>query len=105
MTSGGIFILVLLVLFWLMLIRPRRQQLRAQQRQLDSLEVGDEVLTAGGVYGTVRYLEGDEVRLEIAPEVEIRLARRAVAAVLTEKGALPPAEDRQDRSEANLPEA
>ncbi len=80
-----LFILVLLAVLWLFLIRPRQRQMRAQQQQLATLEVGVEILTAGGVYGTVRSIDGDEIRLEIAPDVVIRIARRAVAAVLTEK--------------------
>ena len=80
-----IFLLVLLGLVWLLLIRPRQRAMRAQQRQLQELEVGDEILTAGGIYGTVRSIDGDELRLEIASDLEVRVARRAVAAVLTEK--------------------
>jgi len=80
-----IFILVVLVLLWLLLIRPRQRQLRKQQSEVARLEVGDEILTAGGIYGTVTGLDGDEVRVRIAPELEVRVARRAVAGVLTEK--------------------
>ncbi len=49
-----------------------------------SAQIGDEVLTAGGLYGRVTGLDDDEIRVEIAPKVEVRLARRAIAAVLTE---------------------
>jgi preprotein translocase subunit YajC len=92
-----IFLLVLLALVWLLLIRPRQRAMKAQQRQLHALEVGNEILTAGGIYGTVRGTEGDELRVEIAPGLEVRVARRAVAAVLTEKQpALEAGEDRQE---------
>ena len=102
---GYVLILVLIALVWLMLIRPRRRQLHAQQRQLETLEVGDEILTAGGIYGTVRGTDGDELRLEIAPDVEIRVARRAVATVLTDKRQLEVAEAPEEEAEANLPGA
>ena len=49
---------------------------------LDDLAVGDEVVTAGGLYGTITELEDDSVRLEIAPELTVRVAKRAIAAVL-----------------------
>jgi preprotein translocase subunit YajC len=81
-----IFILVVLVLLWFLLIRPRQRQLRKQQSEVARLEVGDEILTAGGIYGTVTAVDGDEVLVRIAPELEVRVARRAVAGVLTEKG-------------------
>ena len=42
--------------------------------------------TGSGLYGTVKRIENGELQLEIAPEVVVRVARRAVAAILTEKG-------------------
>ena len=48
---------------------------------LGDLRVGDEVLTAGGIYGTVSQLDEDLVTVEIAPETEVRVARRAIAGV------------------------
>ena len=80
-----IFILVLLAALWFLMIRPRQRQLRAQQRQIAALEVGDDIVTAGGLYGTVRRIDDDEVRVEIAPALEVRIAKRAIAGVLTEK--------------------
>ena len=84
---GFIVILVLLAALWFLMIRPRQQQLKAQQRQIGALEVGDEIVTAGGLYGTVRRIDDTEVRVEIAPELEVRIAKRAIAGVLTEKPA------------------
>ena len=80
-----IFILVILALVYLLLIRPRQRQLRKQQSEVAKLEVGDEILTAGGIYGTVTGLDEDELLVQIAPQLEVRVARRAVAGVLTEK--------------------
>jgi preprotein translocase subunit YajC len=79
---GYLIILVaLFVLMWLLLIRPQRRR-QAEQAQLqDVLEVGDEILTAGGIHGTVRELEDETVHVEIAPGIVVRLDRRAVAAV------------------------
>jgi preprotein translocase subunit YajC len=90
--SGGggsvffLFIILALAAMWLIVIRPQRRKQRLQQSMQSDLAVGDEILTAGGVYGTVTRIdeEEDEVRVEIAPTVEIRLARRAIAAQLTE---------------------
>ena len=79
-----LFILVMLAVIWFFLIRPRQRRMREQQRQVAAIDVGDDVVTAGGLYGTVRELEDGEVRLEIAPDVVVRVARGAVAAVLTE---------------------
>ena len=100
-----IFLLVLLALVWLLLIRPRQRAMRAQQRQLQTLKVGDEILTAGGIYGTVLSEDGDELRVRIAPDIEVRVARRAVAAVLTAKQPeLEAGEVQQETPEATLSE-
>jgi len=80
-----IVILAMLALLWVLLVRPRQRQMRVQQQQLGALEVGDEIVTAGGLYGTVRRIDDDEVRVEIAPELQVRIAKRAIAGVLTEK--------------------
>src|SRR5690242_21408789 len=69
---------------WLFVIRPQKRRQVQQQSLLESVSEGDEILTAGGLYGTVRAVEGDEVTLEVAPGTNVRLAKRAVAAILTE---------------------
>lgn len=82
--SAYIFILVLLALMWFMLIRPQRRRQVEAQRMLQTIEVGKEIVTAGGVYGTITAVDDDEVRVRIADGVEIRLAKRAVAGVISE---------------------
>jgi preprotein translocase subunit YajC len=80
-----IFIVILLAALWLLMIRPAQRRQREQQRLTAAMEVGDEIVTAGGLYGTVKALQDDEVRLEIAPGIEVRVARRAVAGVVSDK--------------------
>jgi preprotein translocase subunit YajC len=80
--NGLLVILLLAVLFYLLLIRPQRRRQSVQSQMLSSLEVGDEIVTAGGLYGYVRELGDEELLVEIAPGTSVRIARRAVAAVL-----------------------
>ncbi len=78
-----IVIVALFALLWLLFIRPQRQRVQAQQALVAAVAVGDEILTAGGIYGTVLEVRNDnELLLEIAPGTRVRAARRAVAAVL-----------------------
>jgi preprotein translocase subunit YajC len=79
-----IFILVLFVLAWLLLVLPSRRRQRAHRAMQDSVEVGDEIITAGGIHAFVRELGDEELRVEIAPGVLVKLDRRAVAAVARE---------------------
>jgi preprotein translocase subunit YajC len=82
---GYLIVLVaLFVLLWLLLIRPQRRR-QAEQAQMQTvLEVGDEILTAGGIHGMVREIEDEIVHVEIAPGTTVRLDRRAVAAIAQE---------------------
>ena len=109
MSGGAIFILVVLVLFlvWLMLVRPQRRRQLAQQAMIDHLRVGDEVLTAGGIFATVVGIGEDEVTVELSPGAEARVAKRAIAAVMPEEEAAfadPLEPDPQDETEAEPPE-
>ena len=82
--GGYIFIIVILILMWFLLIRPQRRRQVESQRLLDSLSVGQEIVTAGGLYGTITELEEDEARVEIAEGIEVRVAKRAIAGVVSE---------------------
>ena len=76
---------ILVLLFaamWLLVIRPQRKRQQEAQRTLTALAPGTEVLTAGGLYGTVRDVEDEEVHLEIAVGTVVRVARRSIAAVI-----------------------
>jgi preprotein translocase subunit YajC len=74
-----IWIVGLAALSWFLFIRPRRRMMTRQRELLGALSSGDQVVTVGGIYGTIVALDGDEVRVEIAPDVVIRVARRAVS--------------------------
>jgi preprotein translocase subunit YajC len=76
-----LIILILLALGWFLLILPSRRRQRSHAAMQDSLELGDEIITAGGMHGTIREVGESELRVEIAPQVVVTLDRRAVAAV------------------------
>jgi preprotein translocase subunit YajC len=82
------YLIILVALFaalWLFLIRPQKRRQVEQTQMQDALATGDEILTAGGVFGTVRAIEDEVVQLEIAPGTIIRLDRRAVATVVEDE--------------------
>jgi preprotein translocase subunit YajC len=78
--TSVIFFAAMLVLLWLLVIEPQRRRRRQQAQMLTQLAAGDEVITAGGVYGSVREVAGDHVVLEIAPGTRVRVLKSAVAA-------------------------
>ena len=83
--SGFIFLIVVVfAVVYLIFVRPQKNRQRKQQQMVNELRVGDEVLTAGGIYGTISELDEDQVTVEIAPKTEVRVARRAIAGVTRE---------------------
>ena len=78
-----ILLAAMFALLWLLLIRPQRQRQLKQQNLLNSIDPGDEVLTVGGLYGIVREIdEEDDLIVEIAEGIQVRIARRAVGGVV-----------------------
>lgn len=73
-----ILTLVLVAIGWFVLIRPQQERIREQRRLVADLTVGDDVVTAGGIYGTLTRVEEDTVRLQVAEGVELTLARPAI---------------------------
>ena len=84
--QGLLIIVVLFGLMWFLMIRPQRAKAQAQKRLLGQVEVGDEILTVGGLYGIVQEVETDEdggdLVVEIAEGIHVRIARRALATVV-----------------------
>jgi preprotein translocase subunit YajC len=80
--SSLIVIVVLFGLFWLLLVRPQRRQALEQRALIASLEPGDEIVSAGGLYGVIKSIDGDELQVEIAEGLVVRMAKRAVAGLV-----------------------
>jgi preprotein translocase subunit YajC len=83
--GGFLIIVVLLAAAWFFFALPVRRRRAQHAAMQDSVDVGDEIITAGGLHATVREIEEDELRIEIAPGVVAVLDRRAVAAVAREE--------------------
>jgi preprotein translocase subunit YajC len=85
-SPGFLILIVAFGFLWFVLIRPQKRRQVEAARMLSSVEVGSQVLTAGGIYGEVTEVHDDDVMVRIAPELEVRVARKAIGAVI------PPAE-------------
>jgi preprotein translocase subunit YajC len=98
-----IFLVVIFGLVWLLLIRPQRRRQDQTERMLGGLRVDSEVVTAGGIYGRITALEDADVWLEIAPQLTVKVARRAIAGVVGADDE-PAAAVEQDEVEPTPPE-
>ena len=82
--GGFLIILILFGAVWLLFVVPSRRRRLQHSAMQDSVEAGDEIITAGGIHGRVTALEDDTAQVEIAPNVTVKVDRRAIAAVATE---------------------
>jgi preprotein translocase subunit YajC len=85
-----IIMALMLGVMYVLMVRPQRQKQSQQQAMINDASVGDDVLTTGGIYGTITEAEGDDVVVEIASDISVHMTRRGIAAVL------PPEEDVED---------
>jgi preprotein translocase subunit YajC len=68
--------------FYFLLIRPQQKRAKEHTDLISSLEAGDDVLTTGGIYGTIVSIDGQIAELEIADGIVVRIQRSAVAELI-----------------------
>ncbi len=82
-------LLIMLVLFggifYFLLVRPQRTKAKKHDAMLKALEIGDEVQTIGGIYGTIEYFDDEDQTaiLQIEDGTRIRMSRRALSSKVT----------------------
>ena len=69
---------LMVVIFYFLLIRPQQRRARAQRDLVQSIDVGDDVITVGGMFGTVSALDDESVTVEVAPGTQIRMLKSAI---------------------------
>jgi preprotein translocase subunit YajC len=74
-----IFIVLIFAILYFLMIRPQQRRLRALQSLQSSLQLGDEIITSAGFFGTIRRFDGEVVTIELSPGVEARVNRRAIS--------------------------
>jgi len=79
-----LFPLVLLGVMYFFLIVPQRKKQRAHEELLRNVSAGDEVLTTGGIIGTITHVEDDVYHLEVDTDVVIRVSKGAIARNMAE---------------------
>ena len=87
MMSTLLFPIILIAIMYFLMIRPQMKRQKEHRAMLDKLSKGDEVITNGGIAGTVRSLGETFIHVEVANGVELRLQKGAVSNVLP-KGTL-----------------
>lgn len=86
--GGGSQILFMVLIFgamWFLLIAPQRKKQKKHQQMISGLESGTDVVTSGGIYGTITNVKDDRFVLKIADNTKIEIAKSAVATVLSKE--------------------
>jgi preprotein translocase subunit YajC len=74
---------LIFVVFYFLMIRPQQKKMKAHKEMLSSVKRGDRIVTGGGIVGRVARVEDDELVVEIASDVKVRLKRGHVSELIS----------------------
>ncbi|MEX1216987.1 MAG: preprotein translocase subunit YajC [Acidimicrobiales bacterium] len=95
-----LIIIILFAIAWVVLILPKQREVKRHGAFVQSLAIGDEVMTGSGIYGTLVEVDDATVVLQVAPGFEMKVARRAIASRVAEpESVLDDADSRQAKEE------
>ena len=72
-------LILILVVFWFLIIRPQQKKQKEHLRMVNSLRKGDKIVTNGGIFGTITKVGDDRITLEVTNKVNIQVERQQVA--------------------------
>ena len=75
-------LIIIFVVFYFLLIRPQSKKQKEHQEMITSLEVGNEVVTAGGILGKIKEIDDQYVRLQISDDTVIKVQRHTIGSLL-----------------------
>ena len=81
--SGFVPIVLMVGIFYFLLIRPQQQKAKQHRGMIEAVKKGDVVVTGGGTIGRVTKVDGEEVEVEVAPTVRIRVVKSTLTEVRT----------------------
>ncbi len=84
MEGSVLFLVLMIAVFYFLLIRPQKKRADQHRNLVNSLEVGDEVVTIGGLFGRIHALGDEGLDLEVAPGTRVRVLKTAVARKVTD---------------------
>ena len=72
-------LVIIFGIFWFLIIKPQKKQQQKHEKMLENLEVGDKIVTIGGIKGKVVKIKDDIIRLKISSDTDINVINRAVS--------------------------
>lgn len=86
-----LFIVVMFLGFYFLMVRPAQRRQKEARALVAELEIGQEVMTTAGIYGTLSAIDDDTVELEVSPGVRMKYAKQAIARIVEPIGSDAPA--------------
>ena len=84
--STMIMLVLMIIIFYFVLIRPQRKQQKELKARQDAMKAGDKVISAGGIYGIIREVQDSAVKLEVAPNVIIKVVKSQIVHTVGKDG-------------------
>ena len=81
-----ITMVLFMVIFWVLIIRPQKKKQKEHEQRLAAIKVGDRIITAGGVHGIISAVRDRTISLKIAENVRIDMEKSAVGTILPKEG-------------------
>lgn len=75
-------LILIMVIFYFLLIRPQQKRLKEHRKTVEGLKAGDKIITAGGIYGTIRSVSDDTLKVEIAEGVRVKIKRDTISGLV-----------------------
>jgi preprotein translocase subunit YajC len=79
-----VFLALLIGVFYFLLIRPQKRRVEQHRSLIESVQVGDEIITIGGLFGTVRAMGDEQVEIEVSPGTTLKFTKAAIARRVSE---------------------
>ena len=83
--EGIIMLVIMFAIFYLLLIRPQQKRAKQHKELVENLKAGDQVVTAGGIHGTIVAVQDDVITLEIASNVRVKINRPSIVGTKTDQ--------------------
>lgn len=84
-------LLLIFAIFYFMLLRPQQKRARQMKEMIESLKVGDEILTTGGIFGRITRVGEKRLTIEIADKVKVQISKDHIARKEADSGDAPAA--------------
>jgi len=82
--ANVLLLVAMFAIFYFLLIRPQQKRAKEHKALVESIKVGDQVITAGGIHGKVAAVQDETIQVEIATGVKIKLSRSSIVTVKSE---------------------